>query len=70
MSLAKEINNKLEQITKLRAEIKSASDAVLIQQSCAELDQIKNDLNKLTNNGQNINQIFTNKYYINDLNQN
>lgn len=70
MSLAKEINNKLEQITKLRAEIKSTSDAVLIQQSCAELDQIKNDLNKLTNNGQNINQIFTNKYYINDLNQN
>ena len=30
-------------------------------------DQIINDLNKLTNNGQNCRDMFTNQYYINDM---
>ena len=30
------------------------------------LEQITTDLNKITNNGRNVNDIFTNIYYIND----
>ena len=32
-----------------------------------EITQIKNDLNKLTNNGKSIKGIFTSQYYINDM---
>ena len=32
-----------------------------------EITQIKNELNKLTNNGQNIKGLFNNEYYINDM---
>lgn len=32
-----------------------------------EITQIKNELNKLTNNGKNIKGIFDNQYYINDM---
>lgn len=34
-----------------------------------EITQIKNELNKLTNNGQNIKGLFDNEYYINDMMQ-
>lgn len=34
-----------------------------------EINQIKNELNKLTNNGQNIKGLFDNEYYINDMMQ-
>ena len=30
------------------------------------IEQIENDLNKITNNGTNVANIFTNVYYIND----
>ena len=30
------------------------------------IDDIKKDLNKITNNGQNVRDIFTNNYYVND----
>jgi hypothetical protein len=33
------------------------------------LDQIKLDLNKITNDGQNVNELFTNIYYVNDFMQ-
>ena len=33
------------------------------------IQQIKDDLNKLTNNGEHIKNIFTNPYYINDFSQ-
>ena len=33
------------------------------------VDRVKFDLNKLTNNGQNVKGIFTNDYYVNDLMQ-
>ena len=39
----------------------------VIQYAEAEIIQIKNDLNKLTNNGKNIRGIFDNEYYINDF---
>ena len=32
-----------------------------------EIIQIKNELNKLTNNGKNIKGLFNNEYYINDM---
>ena len=34
-----------------------------------EITQIKNELNKITNNGKNVKDIFTNNYYINDTMQ-
>ena len=33
----------------------------------SKINQIINDLNKITNNGSNVNDIFTNIYYINDV---
>jgi len=35
----------------------------------AMVEQIKGDINKLTNNGANINDVFTNDYYVNDFMQ-
>lgn len=32
-----------------------------------EIIQIKNELNKLTNNGKNVKGLFNNEYYINDM---
>ena len=32
-----------------------------------EITQIKNELNKLTNNGKSIKGLFNNQYYINDM---
>ena len=31
-----------------------------------QINQIKKDLNKITNNGKNVKDIFTNNYYVND----
>lgn len=33
------------------------------------IDRVKNDLNKITNNGKNVKGLFTNIYYVNDLMQ-
>lgn len=33
------------------------------------IDQIKSDINKITNNGLNVKDIFTNNYYVNDFMQ-
>lgn len=33
------------------------------------INRIKNDLNQITNNGQNVKDIFTNKFYVNDFMQ-
>ncbi|MGY8927078.1 MAG: hypothetical protein ACKVJC_07265, partial [Flavobacteriales bacterium] len=33
----------------------------------AMIDQIKSDLNTITNNGLNVKEIFTNQFYVNDL---
>lgn len=35
----------------------------------SQINQIKNDLNNLTNNGKNVKDIFTNNYYVNDMMQ-
>ena len=41
----------------------------VVQKTNDEINRIKKDLNKLTNNGENINGIFTNKFYVNDYMQ-
>ena len=85
MTLANNINDKLDEILKLRAEInrmkKDLNNNVPLvnletgkkatQQDALNLvekiiTQLKNDINKLTNNGQNVKDIFTNNFYIND----
>jgi hypothetical protein len=88
MSLAKEINERLDEILNIRAEIRRmnediADDQVLKNVTNGEstdkagalrvveamIDQIKSDLNQITNNGQNVIDVFTNKYYIHDTMQ-
>jgi len=89
MNLAKQINNKLDEILlhnqtliELEEDFKD-SDFDLVEEGTGEKvtkeivlnkaqkikDQIIEDLNKLTNNGQNIRDTFTNQYYINDVMQ-
>jgi hypothetical protein len=88
MSIAKDINDRLDEILALRAEIKTmdreiADDDVFrnietgdktnkegaLRVVEAMIDQIKDDLNKISNNGLNVKEIFTNNYYVNDFMQ-
>lgn len=88
MSIAKEINTKLDEIISIRNEIKRmnndlADDVSLKNMQTGQstnkqealrvvegmVDQIKEELSKITNNGKNIKDIFTNNYYINDTMQ-
>lgn len=88
MSLAKEVNEHLDNILAIRAEIRKMDaeikdDQTLTNKKTGEtmrkqevisyientIDDIKNELNKITNNGTNVKEIFTNKYYINDVMQ-
>ena len=85
MSITKDINEKLDEILAIRAEINrmkkdldnnqdlinkmtgekcSKEDALDVVEKV--IDGIKNDLSKITNNGQNVKDIFTNQYYLND----
>jgi len=85
MSLAKEINNRLDEILYMREEMKrmevdlkegeplknittgESTDKEGAKRVVeAMIDQIKSDLSSLTNEGQNVRDVFTNKYYIND----
>jgi hypothetical protein len=86
MNIAKQINNRLDDILAIRAEIRKmdaeiTEEEILTNKSTGEkmnkkevvgfiektIDDIKKDLNKITNNGSNVNGIFTNKFYVNDL---
>ena len=88
MSIAKDINDRLDQILKLRAEIEImnleiSDDAVFSNIKTGEktnkegalevvediINEIKSDLNEITNNGLNVKEIFTNDYYVNDFMQ-
>lgn len=85
MTLANNINDKLDEILKLRAEInrmkkdlnnneplinletgKKATQEDALNLVEKIITQLKNDINKLTNNGQNVRDIFTNNFYVND----
>lgn len=39
----------------------------VLEMAEAEINLIKNDLNKITNNGKNIKGVFDNAYYVNDV---
>lgn len=88
MNLAKQINQKLDEIISIRKEIKRMNHDLSDETSLKNIqtgeptnkaealrvvegmvDQIKDELNQITNNGQNTKDIFTNKYYINDTMQ-
>jgi len=88
MSLAREINQKLDEILSIREEMETLRSEVSEESSltnletgdtmsrndalkCADgvLERIYNDLNKLTNEGRNVRDIFNNTFYINDLAQ-
>jgi chromosome segregation ATPase len=85
MSLANNINEKLDEILKLRAEINRMKKDLNKNESLVNMQtgekstqedalklvekiitQLKTDINKLTNNGQNVRDIFTNNFYVND----
>jgi len=89
MSIAKEVNNRLDNILEIKSEINrmradlanKSLDVQLINNETGEkvsankieelanneIIEIKNELNKLTNNGASIKGIFNNEYYINDM---
>lgn len=88
MSLAKEVNEHLDNILAIRAEIRKMESEIKDNQTLTNkttgevmnkkqvvsfvektIDDIKIELNKITNDGTNVKEIFTNKYYINDLTQ-
>ena len=88
MSLAIQINKKLDEMLAISAEIKrmhkdldegvqlknletgkptTKKEALKIVESM--INEIKNDLNKMTNNGKRVKDLFTNQYYVNDFSQ-
>lgn len=86
MSIAKEVNNRLDELLNIRAEIKRINNDLedgqilnnvtdgtqtnkegVIRIAEAMIDQIKNDLNKITNNGKNVIGLYNNEYYVNDM---
>jgi hypothetical protein len=88
MSLAREINQKLDEISAIKAEMEvmkndlsgdsgltnvETGDTMTVDDAlfCAEgvLKTIYQDLDKLTNEGRNARDLFTNTFYINDLSQ-
>jgi len=70
MNLAREINEKLDKIIELRqCESKETQlEMFPVNPYAEEVNVLEKELNKLTNNGQNCRDLFTNQYYINDLN--
>ncbi|MAH49152.1 hypothetical protein CMI37_25225 [Candidatus Pacearchaeota archaeon] len=88
MSLAKQINQKLDEILSLRKEMsqmdgelkegailknKQTGDNLSKEDAlkCIEgvIDRLKDDLDKMTNEGQNVQNLFDNPYYVNDMMQ-
>ena len=62
--MKKDLNNDEGLINKLTGEKCTKQDALDVVENV--IDDIKKDLNKITNNGQNVKDIFTNQYYLND----
>jgi len=86
MSIAKEVNNRLDELLNIRAEINRINNDLedgqvlnnvedgtetnkegVIKIAEAMIDQIKNDLNQITNNGKNVTGLYNNEYYVNDM---
>mgnify|MGYP003626185959 CR=1 FL=1 len=75
MNLARQINQLLDEklaINKVR-DIKLKKHRSKVEQediedlSCGEITKREQEINKITNNGKNIRDIFTNYYYVNDM---
>jgi len=85
MSLAKEINKKLDEILSLKEELalmesevpkgsivtnKETGDKMSVEDAVeiayGVIRKVKDDLSKITNEGRNAKDIFTNMYYVND----
>ena len=56
--LTRNINALLDEYNDIKANTSVTGDTIEI---------IITDLNKITNNGSNVNDIFSNKYYVNDI---
>ena len=73
-NLAREINEKLDDLINLYEEYralrnKASSKTKNIKEAEEVISLVHNDINKITNNGKNIRDIFTNEFYVNDLTQ-
>jgi hypothetical protein len=84
MTLAREINEKLDKMLVVQAQLKELKDIapdaefnnketgekvtkeIVLNKGREELTQIKEELNKITNNGKRSRDLFTNPYYVND----
>ena len=62
-----EIDDDLEFENKETGQI--VTKEIVLNKGQEDIDQIKADLNKITNNGKNVRNIFDNPYYINDAMQ-
>lgn len=75
MNLARQINNLLDDIleinkvrdNKLKTHRSKLEQEDIEDLSYGEITKKEQEINKITNNGQNIRDIFTNDYYINDV---
>lgn len=88
MTSANKINDKLDTILKLRADIEKMlnelepstelvnpdtgdkmlrDDAIKVAEDV--INKVQNDINEITNNGQNVKNIFNNQFYVNDFMQ-
>lgn len=69
MNLAKQINQKLDELHslyKMQGILEANKEDLRFKQ---RIKKAESELNSITNNGQNVIDIFTNKYYINDTMQ-
>lgn len=62
-----EIDDDLEFENKETGQI--VTKEIVLNKGQEDIDQIKADLNKITNGGKNVRNIFNNPYYINDMMQ-
>jgi long-subunit acyl-CoA synthetase (AMP-forming) len=63
--LAKEVDGRKKLYNQDTGEKVTKKEVLAIAE--AQINEIKNDLNKITNNGKSIKGIFNNVYYINDM---
>lgn len=56
--LTRNINALLDEMNEIKSNTSVTGDSI---------ENIITDLNKITNNGSNVNDIFANKYYVNDV---
>lgn len=63
--LQKEVDGRKKLVNKETGE--KITKKQVLELAEVEITQIKNELNKLTNNGKSIKGLFNNQYYINDM---